>query len=170
LGTLREASFPSQSFQVVTLWDVIEHLHTPWKDLTEIHRLLVDGGLLVIRIPNLESLERRWFGPFWLGWDLPRHLYFFPQSALVSALEELGFVVQGFRSIASGYSAFLHSLRFFFQDRFAQARWSQLILRLGLTMPARLMLAPLFWTFGQAKLSSVITLFARKQTNNDIRT
>ena len=171
IGTLRQARFPSHSFNVVTLWDVIEHLHTPWADLIEIHRLLVDGGLLVIRMPNLESPERRWFGPLWLGWDLPRHLYFFPRSALVTALAELGFVVQGFRCIASSYAAFLLSLRFYLQDRHPPpVRWPQLALTLGHTMPARLMLAPLFWAVSRAHLSSIITLFARKQANSEIQT
>ncbi len=164
VGRLRQVELPDASFDVVTLWDVLEHMHTPWADLQEAHRLLVDGGLLVIRIPHLESPEARWFGPLWLGWDLPRHLYLFPRRALVSALSELGFVVEEIRCIATGYSAFLMSLRFYLEDRYPPpARWPRAVLRLGQTAPVRLAFAPLFWVLGRARLSSLITLFARKR-------
>ncbi|HEY76441.1 MAG TPA: class I SAM-dependent methyltransferase [Thermoflexia bacterium] len=164
VGRLGQVGLPSASFDVITLWDVLEHLHTPWADLREIHRLLVDGGLLVIRIPNLESPEARWFGPLWLGWDLPRHLYLFPRRALAAALSELGFTVEGLQCIATSYSAFLMSLRFYLEDRYPPpARWPRHILRLGHTMPLRLAFAPLFWMISRARLSSLITLFARKR-------
>lgn len=170
VGTLRQARLPSASFDVITLWDVLEHLHTPWADLVEVHRLLRDSGLLVVRIPNLESPEARWFGPLWLGWDLPRHLYLFPRRALVAALSELGFSVEGFRCMAGSYSAFLLSLRFFLEDRYPPpARWPQWMLRGARTVPARLVFAPLFWAISQAHLSSIITLFARKRAVGEIQ-
>lgn len=166
VGTLRQAELPSNSFDVLTMWDVFEHLHTPWADVIEAHRLLADGGLLVLRIPNMESPERRLFGSFWLGWDLPRHLYFVPRDALAAALSNLGFVVEGTRCIATGYAAFLLSLQFYLEDRFPQSsRWPRLTLKLGRSMLARLAFAPLFWLMGQLRLSSVITIFARKKSS-----
>lgn len=168
VGTLRQAGLPSSSFDVLTMWDVFEHLHTPWADVIEAHRLLADGGLLVIRIPNMESPERRLFGPFWLGWDLPRHLYFVPRDALEAALAELGFVVEGARCIATGYAAFLLSLQFYLEDRFSPSScWPRWMLRLGRSMLARLAFAPLFWLIGQLRLSSVITVFARKKCSGE---
>ncbi|HID64255.1 MAG TPA: class I SAM-dependent methyltransferase [Anaerolineae bacterium] len=170
VGMLRQVGLPSASFDVITLWDVLEHLHTPWADLMEAHRLLVDGGLLVIRIPNLESPEARWFGPLWLGWDLPRHLYFFPRQALVAALSELGFTVERFRCIATSYSTFMLSLQFYLEDRHPPpTRWPQWVLCWGHTMPARLAFAPFFWAISQARLSSIITLFARKRASGGMR-
>ena len=161
--TLRRAQLPDESFDVVTFWDVLEHVHTPWQDLVEAERLLVDGGLLVIRVPNLESLGARLFGSLWLGWDLPRHLYLFPRQALNEALSELGLVVEGHRCIASGHSAFTLSLRFYLEDRYSpSAAWPQSVLRLSQTLPIRLVLAPFFWALGRAGLSSVVTFFARK--------
>lgn len=169
VGRLRQIELPSASFDVITLWDVLEHLHTPWADLREVHRLLVNGGLLVIQIPNLESLEARWLGPLWLGWDLPRHLYLFPRRALVAALSELGFTVEGSRCVAGSHSAFLMSLQFYLNDRYPpSARWPRRVLRLGYTIPARLMLAPLFWVICRARLSSLITLFARKRRSDPV--
>lgn len=163
MGTLRGAQLPSGSFDVVTFWDVLEHLHTPWQDLIEANRLLAKGGLLVIRIPNLESAGARLFGPLWLGWDLPRHLYLFPTRTLVRALTAIGLTVEGFRCIATSHSAFMMSLQFYLEDHLSPSSpWAQSIPKWGRTMPARLALAPLFWGISQARLSSVMTIFARK--------
>jgi SAM-dependent methyltransferase len=167
LGMLREAALPGESYDVVTLWDVLEHLHTPWADLVEAHRLLKPGGLIALRIPNLESGGRRWFGPAWLGWDLPRHLYFYPRQALAGALSDLGFEVEGFRCIAASYYAWVMSLQFYLADRYSpNARGPQRILRILRSYPARLGLAPVFWAVSQARLSAIITVFARKRSED----
>ncbi len=168
IGTLRQLQFRSSSFDVITLWDVLEHLHTPWLDLQEAHRLLADDGVLVLRIPNMESPERRLFGPTWIGWDLPRHLYFFPQAELQSALQELGFYLEGSQCIATSYASFLFSLQFFLEDRIPPpARLPKRLVSLAHRMPMRLLAAPFFWALSQARLSSVITLFARKKSKPD---
>ena len=167
-GTLRQAALPWSSFDAITLWDVLEHLHNPWADLSEAHRLLKDDGLLVLRIPNLESLERHLFGPTWLGWDLPRHLYYFPRQSLVAGLSELGLHVEQFRCIAGSYHAWVLSLQFYLEDRVLPgARWPQWALRGLRSFPIRLALAPAFWTISQARLSSIITLFARKRATGE---
>lgn len=164
VGLLRQVGLPGSSFDVITLWDVLEHLHTPWADLIEMHRLLRNKGLLVVRIPNLESPAARWFGPLWVGWDLPRHLYLFPRRALVAALSEIGFAVEGIRCISTSYSAFTLSLRFYLEDRYPPPKqWPQWILQCLGTMPIRLAVGPLFWIINQARLSSLITIFARKR-------
>lgn len=166
VGRLNQVGLPDASFNVITMWDVLEHLHTPWADLKEIYRLLTDGGWLVIRVPNLESLEARWFGPLWLGWDLPRHLYLFPRPALIAALSELGFVVKVSHSISTSYHAFMLSLQFYLLDRYPPpAHWPQRVLRLGHTMLARFVFAPFFWVISRAHLSSFITYFAQKRIN-----
>lgn len=162
--SLVEGDLPGASFEVVTLWDVLEHLHTPWQDLVEAQRLLVNGGLLVMRIPNLDSIGARLFGPLWLGWDLPRHLYLFPRRALIEALSELGFTVEALRCIATSHSALVLSLRFYLEEHYStSAPGAQRILKWIHSRPARLGLGPLFWVMSQARLSSMITIFARKQ-------
>lgn len=52
LGTLESNQYPTESFDVVTLWDVLEHLPNPRHEIEQIHRVLRVGGLLVIRVPN----------------------------------------------------------------------------------------------------------------------
>lgn len=90
-GELLAAGLPDAAFDVVTLWDVLEHVHAPRIVVQEAARLLAPGGLLVLRTPHLESLNCRLFGPYWGGWDLPRHLYLFPQPVLRRLLIEAGF-------------------------------------------------------------------------------
>jgi SAM-dependent methyltransferase len=162
-GTLRAAGLPSGRFNVITLWDVLEHVPNPWADLVEAHRLLAGSGLLVLRVPNLESLEARWFGKYWLGWDLPRHLYFFPRQVLFADLTELGFRIERASCLATGHSAFMLDLKFYLDDRFPPpARLPGIVQRYGYSVPARLALAPFFWALGQVRASSMITVFARK--------
>lgn len=57
-GELKEAEFPPNSFDVVTLWDSLEHLPDPLGQLKEIHRILKDDGLIMLNIPNEASLLR----------------------------------------------------------------------------------------------------------------
>lgn len=164
IGTLQQVSLPSAYFDVITMWDVLEHTHTPWQDLIEANRLLREGGLLILRIPNLESLEARVFGPFWIGWDLPRHLYLFPRQALIKALKQIGFHIENIRCIATSYAAFMLSLQLYLENRHPfLIRQPCTIQNIVNAIPVRLILGPLFWILDRALLSSLITIFARKR-------
>jgi len=57
-GSLREAAFPDKYFDVITLWDVLEHFEDPLKELEEVRRVLADDGILIFDTPNEESLIR----------------------------------------------------------------------------------------------------------------
>jgi len=57
-GELKEASFPKDHFDVVTLWNVLDHTINPLEQLLEIKRILRDGGLLFIRVPNFLFQEK----------------------------------------------------------------------------------------------------------------
>lgn len=163
-GTLRQADLPNAYFDVITMWDVLEHMHTPWQDLMEANRLLKDGGLLVIRIPNLEGVEARLFGKSWIGWDLPRHLYLFPRQALITALKQIGFHVEAISCLATSHAAFILSLQFCLENRYHRwIHWPDLIQTIGNSMLVRLLLGPFFWVLDKALLSSLITIFARKR-------
>lgn len=161
-GTLREAHLPEASFDVITLWDVLEHLHTPWDDLQEIARLLAPGGLLVLRHPNLNSLGKRIFGTLWLGWDQPRHLYLYPHSVLAKSLAQLNFEIADVRCIAGAYPNFMMSVRISLNSKFPRARWTSWLTKLSNSLPVRLVTWPLFWLIGKLRLADNYTLFARK--------
>jgi len=99
LGTLPHPELPPGSFEVVTMWQVVEHLHQPVEVLREAFKLLVPGGCLVVAVPNYESLTRGWFGEHWFGLDLPRHLTHFTPKSLQATLQSAGFEVSTLRGL-----------------------------------------------------------------------
>jgi len=60
-GDVKEARFPSDHFDIVTLWHTLEHVPDPYSDLQEIHRILSTTGILVIAVPNVHNLITRFF-------------------------------------------------------------------------------------------------------------
>lgn len=89
-GSLESAAFPAASFDVVTLWHVIEHLPDPLATLHEVRRVLRPGGICLIQTPHWGSLESFLFGSYWAGYDLPRHLWIFSQLTLLALIERAG--------------------------------------------------------------------------------
>lgn len=71
-----------QSFDVITMWHVLEHVHRLDETLDKIHKTLVKNGLLVIAVPNCNSADAKHYGPHWAGWDVPRHLYHFTPKTM----------------------------------------------------------------------------------------
>ena len=94
-GDLLEANFQDNKYDLVTLWNVLEHVYDPSATLHEVWRILRSGGLMIIRIPNPESLAARVFGKYWAGLDLPRHLFLFRKNLLVKMAEKAGFALVG---------------------------------------------------------------------------
>ena len=115
-GRFSEVELKPASYDAVILWCVLEHLSQPVQDLRHIYSLLKDGGWLIFSMPNYESLEAKVFGPFWSGWDLPRHLYIFPRPVLRQALAHIGFDHISERCISTSYNALGHSLAFWSQS------------------------------------------------------
>lgn len=157
-----EAVLPSGDFDVITMWNVLEHLDHPVKDLRRAAALLRTGGWLVFSIPNLESLEAKVFGRYWLGWDLPRHLYLFPQQQLKAMLQELGLSLVDTRCIAGSHAALEYSFRFWFNSRGWRGPIAQNLLRLYRSYPARLITGIPFWVLDRFRLCSLITVYAQK--------
>lgn len=92
-GELESAGFPDGSFDVVTLWGVLEHVQSPKRTIEEIGRITSDGALLVIYTQNAASPEARLFGEDWFIYELPRHLYSFTPQTLAKLLATAGFCV-----------------------------------------------------------------------------
>ena len=91
-GTLENAHLAGQSFDVITMWDVIEHLTDPLRELRESHRLLKKGGLICIHTMNIESPLARLMGSRW-PWLMEMHLYYFSPRTLGKMLRRAGFTV-----------------------------------------------------------------------------
>lgn len=84
-GTLREAAFPNSFFDVVTMWDVLEHTPDPIAELEEVHRILKKGGIIIINFPNVGSKLARLAGSKW-WFFLSVHLYHFTPQTITAML------------------------------------------------------------------------------------
>ena len=116
---LGPGEFGSGSFDVITLWSVLEHLHDPLGTLRLAADLLKPDGCMFIEVPNFASLERLLFQGKWFGLDLPRHLYHFTPTTLTRLLSKAGFRVRVLRHV-SGHDSFRSSVR----ARLRSASWS----------------------------------------------
>lgn len=110
-GDLLELDLPAAGFDAITMWDVLEHTFDPPHILARACQLLRPGGLLALTFPSWESLDRRLFGRYWVGFDAPRHLHVFPQPVIHRMLQATGFQVVEDACRFGGYFAFVTSLR-----------------------------------------------------------
>lgn len=104
---LLELPFDDGSFDVITMWHVLEHVNRPEEYIEKIYRLLRKGGRLVIEVPNFNSWSRAVTGKYWLGLDLDYHVNFFTPETLVSILKKRGFKTRLTRTFSLEYSIFL---------------------------------------------------------------
>jgi len=162
-GRFSDIDLPVNSFDAITLWNVLEHLAYPIADLRRAHQLLRENGWLVFAIPNVESLAARIFGPYWVGWDLPRHLYLFPSPVLRAILSALGFRCVAFNCMSGSYSTLRDNLEFWSQSWNPRYRaLARRLLQLYRSFPVRVGLGLPLWVLDLLNLSSVVTVFARK--------
>jgi SAM-dependent methyltransferase len=85
---------PSDRFEAVSLFHVLEHLDEPARVLTHVRQeILQPGGHVIVQVPNYASLERRWFGKRWFGLDVPRHYWQFNPRAISRLLNGAGYQV-----------------------------------------------------------------------------
>jgi SAM-dependent methyltransferase len=104
--TIEERARSGAHYDVVTMWDVLEHLADPRRDLSHCARLLRPGGRLVISTLDARSLVARLLGPRW-PWLMDMHLFYFDRRNLPALLEEQGFRVLARRdyvhTVSAGY-------------------------------------------------------------------
>lgn len=81
-GDLFSAKFEINSFDVINVSHVIEHVPNPKEFFTELSRILKQNGTLIIKTPNSEALGRKLFNTNWYANDVPRHLYLFSEKNL----------------------------------------------------------------------------------------
>ena len=76
------SKFEAQSFDVITLWHVLEHLPKLEEHIQIIKRLLKANGTLVIAVPNFNSYDANFYKAFWAAYDVPRHLWHFSKTSI----------------------------------------------------------------------------------------
>lgn len=85
--------FESGSFDVITLWHVMEHLEhldETWECLRE---LLSDRGVLIVAVPNCSSYDAGKYGEYWAAYDVPRHLWHFTPVTIQQLASKHGFIM-----------------------------------------------------------------------------
>lgn len=95
-GTQATIDVPSESFDVITMWDVIEHVENPPAELAHANHLLKPGGLLAVHTMNVESFFARLMGRRW-PWLMDMHIHYFSERTLRQMLQK-----EGFEILASG--------------------------------------------------------------------
>ncbi len=88
IGLAGLIDFQAGSFDAITLWHVLEHVHELNDTLQQLMRLLKPGGTLIIAVPNVESLDAQHYRQDWAAYDVPRHLYHFSPKTMRQLLKK----------------------------------------------------------------------------------
>lgn len=110
-GSIFDAQFEPESFDVITMWQVLEHIGEPCAFLERAHRLLRRGGTFLAAVPNIESVSARIAGERWWGLDVPRHLVHYSPRTLRLGLVRAGFMVKHIHHLSLQYDPYglMHS-------------------------------------------------------------
>jgi 2-polyprenyl-3-methyl-5-hydroxy-6-metoxy-1,4-benzoquinol methylase len=118
-GDLKSLDIQTGQFDVVTMWEVMEHLPDPNENLKEIFRILKDDGIFLASVPNFNSIQSLIFGRWWYGLKTPVHLSHFTPRTMSMLLRNNGFEPKIYHSLinlkkpVTGYS---DSLRYLLTD------------------------------------------------------
>jgi len=93
-GSDPRAQYEAESFDVVTLWHVLEHVPSPTETLRQVRSVLKPNGKLVLGLPNFGSWIAQELGPYWYALDLPRHVNHFTPDTIGAMLRKTGFRIE----------------------------------------------------------------------------
>lgn len=99
-GTLPHPDLKPGSFDVITMWASLEHVHQPLQILRDAYELLAPGGRLYLQVHNMNCWNFGVFGKNWYPLDLPRHLTHFRPATMRQMLETAGYRVKSIRQIS----------------------------------------------------------------------
>lgn len=75
-------SLADQSFDIITMWHVLEHVPNLEHQMAELKRLIKPNGTVIIAVPNFKSFDANHYGAFWAAYDVPIHLWHFSKTAI----------------------------------------------------------------------------------------
>lgn len=97
-GTIDTVEYQLNSFDVITLFDVFEHLADPKKDLKKLMEYLKKDGIIVIATGDTKSIAARLLKRKWTFYIPPQHLFFFDRKTMTTVLQDVGlYPIQWFR-------------------------------------------------------------------------
>jgi 2-polyprenyl-3-methyl-5-hydroxy-6-metoxy-1,4-benzoquinol methylase len=80
----------NNSFDVVTMWHVLEHVPDLDFQIKELKRLLKPNGTILIAVPNFKSYDAKHYGNYWAAYDVPRHLWHFSKTSIKLLFDKQG--------------------------------------------------------------------------------
>ncbi|HVZ96089.1 MAG TPA: class I SAM-dependent methyltransferase [Chitinophagaceae bacterium] len=101
-------SLPEQSFDAITMWHVLEHIHQLHDYLDRLKKLLKPEGRLIIAVPNYMCYDEKVYREYWAAYDVPRHLYHFSPDSMSRLLSLHG--MKGIKMKPMWYDSFYVSL------------------------------------------------------------
>ena len=105
--------FANASFDVITLWHVLEHLPNLDEQIKILDKLLKPEGTLILAVPNFKSHDAKHYKEFWAAYDVPRHFWHFSQDAISKLFSKVGMhVVQTKPMIFDSYYVSLLSEKY----------------------------------------------------------
>ncbi|MSP12510.1 MAG: glycosyltransferase [Chloroflexi bacterium] len=158
---LNDVDYAPGTFDMITLWDVLEHLDQPMEQLRRIHRWLKPGGLLLMSIPDGSSWDAKLFRTYWMGWDVPRHLVNYSTHSATLMLERAGFQIMRRAYLTGSHYTFTQSLRFLLDSLPLPERLTNLLTQWTYSRWFRVLFFPYFMISEWAGQASVVTLAAR---------
>lgn len=165
-GYLDEVDFEDHFFDVITLWDVFEHLADPNEALRIIKRILKPDGSLVITMPNTDSWERKIFNQYWAGWDVPRHYHIFSEDAIERLLRLHGMHIDNLISFTGMLGAIRISLDFWLQDRRISETNKRRLKKIYYSPVFRLLLYPYMLASNLSSRSTSMTIFVSNDSSS----
>ena len=81
---------PDQSFDLITMWHVLEHVDDLKWQVAQLQRLIKPNGRIVIAVPNYRSYDGRFYNAYWAAYDVPRHLNHFNKTVLTKMFKTSG--------------------------------------------------------------------------------
>jgi SAM-dependent methyltransferase len=161
VGQLEEVDIPDASFDVVTMWHVLEHVTHPRLTLQAVARVLRPDGILILACPVVDCWEARLFGPNWSGFDVPRHLYTFSRKTLRRLLVECGFSSQEVPGVVAGFNSLRISTAFWLNQHLPKVAHKRLFRAAAINLLVGL-LYPIARLKGSSHGPSVATFYATK--------
>ena len=84
------SQLPDKSFDLITMWHVLEHVDNLKEEIYHLQRLLKEGGRLVLALPNFKSDDAKYYKEYWAAYDVPRHLNHFCRESISSIFKNSG--------------------------------------------------------------------------------
>ncbi len=140
----------SNSFDVITLWHVLEHIHRLNENMETFHRLLKAEGKLIIAVPNHDSADAKHYREYWAAYDVPRHIWHFAPEQMKLFGKKHGFKLES-----------LHTMPF---DSFYVSILSEKYKKSKLSLLKGIFYGKISWLnsiFNPGKCSSVIYVFQK---------